>query len=108
MGKIWARWGDARREAGFKPNQLQSAYSEYVLIEKFISLARELGHFPVATEVKMKARSDDSARKPPAPRERALYSCRSCSALSSSWQTISEAERSSWASFHMTGAAMFS
>ena len=60
MGKIWARWGDALREAGFEPNQLQSAYSEYVLIEKFISLARELGHFPVATEVKMKARSDDS------------------------------------------------
>ncbi len=59
-GKIWARWGDAIREAGFKPNQLQTAYSEDVLIEKFIGLARDLGRFPVATEVKMKARSDDS------------------------------------------------
>jgi hypothetical protein len=31
-----------------------------MLIEKFIGLARELRRFPVATEVKMKARSDDS------------------------------------------------
>jgi Meiotically up-regulated gene 113 len=58
-GKIWARWGDALREAGFEPNQLQTAYSEDMLIEKFIGLARELGRFPVASEVKMKARSDD-------------------------------------------------
>lgn len=59
-GKIWARWGDALQEAGFQPNQLQTAYGEELLIEKFISLARDLGHFPVATEVKMRARSDDS------------------------------------------------
>jgi hypothetical protein len=59
-GKMWARWGDALREAGFEPNQLQTAYDEDVLIEKFIDLARELGRFPVATEVKMKARSDNS------------------------------------------------
>jgi hypothetical protein len=59
-GKIWARWGDALRDAGFQPNMLQTAYKEEVLLEKFISLARDLGHFPVATEVKMKARSDQS------------------------------------------------
>ncbi|MGD0563686.1 MAG: GIY-YIG nuclease family protein [Roseiarcus sp.] len=58
-GKIWPRWGNAIREAGFQPNQLQAAYDEKVLIEKFIELARELGHFPVATEIKMKARSDE-------------------------------------------------
>lgn len=60
IGKIWPRWGDAVREAGFAPNQLQTAYNEDVLIEKFVGLARELGSFPVATEVKMKARSDDA------------------------------------------------
>src|ERR1039458_7994979 len=59
-GKIWPRWGDALREAGFQPNMLQAAYSEGVLIEKFIGLARELGRLPVATEIKMKARGDDS------------------------------------------------
>lgn len=57
-GKIWARWGDAVREAGFEPSQLQTAYSEGVLIEKFIGLARELERFPVAAEVRMKARSN--------------------------------------------------
>ena len=60
IGKFWARWGDAIREAGFAPNELQTAYSKDLLIEKFVGLARELGHFPVATEVKMKARRDDS------------------------------------------------
>ncbi len=42
LGKIWARWGDALREAGFEPNQMQAAYSGDVLIEKFISLIRDL------------------------------------------------------------------
>jgi hypothetical protein len=54
-----ATWGDALREAGFEPNRLQPAYSEDVLIEKFIGFMRELGRFPVATEVKMRARNDD-------------------------------------------------
>jgi hypothetical protein len=59
-GKIWARWGDAIREAGFEPYQLQTAYSEDLLIEKFISLARDLGRFPVSAELRMRARSNDS------------------------------------------------
>jgi hypothetical protein len=57
-GKLWARWSDALREAGFEPNQLQTAYDEDKLIETFIKFMRELGHFPVAAEVKLKARSD--------------------------------------------------
>jgi Meiotically up-regulated gene 113 len=59
LGKIWARWGDALREAGFEPNQMQAAYSDDVLIEKFIGLLRDLRHFPVDAEVDMKARSED-------------------------------------------------
>jgi hypothetical protein len=59
-GKYWARWSDALLEAGYSPNQMQDAYSTEPLIEKFISLARELGHYPVTTEIKMKARRDDS------------------------------------------------
>jgi hypothetical protein len=57
-GKIWSKWGDAQLEAGYQPNPLQGAYDENFLIEKFIGLARELGRLPVATEIKMKARSD--------------------------------------------------
>jgi hypothetical protein len=60
IGKIWARWGDALREAGFEPNKLQTAYDDDILIEKFIGLARELNRFPVYAEVRMKGRSDDS------------------------------------------------
>jgi len=59
VGKFWARWADALREAGFKPNKLQTAYNDDLLIEKFIGLARELGHFPVYAEIRMKAHSDD-------------------------------------------------
>jgi hypothetical protein len=60
-GKIWARWGDALREAGFEPNQFSTpAYDKDTLIEKLIALARELGHFPVRAELNMKSRNDDS------------------------------------------------
>jgi hypothetical protein len=57
-GKIWIRWNDAVREAGFEPNQRQVAYDERALIEKFISLMRELGHFPVRNEMRLKTRND--------------------------------------------------
>ena len=58
--KFWARWGDALREAGFEPNQLTAAYDTTLLMEKFVSLARELRKFPVRRELQLKARSDKS------------------------------------------------
>jgi len=58
QGKFWARWGDALVEAGFKPNQLQGPRSEQELLGALASLARELGHFPVANEIKLKARTE--------------------------------------------------
>ncbi len=57
-GKYWARWNDAVSEAGLEPNQKTSAYEEELLIEKFISLMRELGRFPVVAEIRMKVRKD--------------------------------------------------
>lgn len=59
-GKFWARWNDAVREAGLEPNKKTSAYEESLLIEKYISLMRELGRFPVVAEIRMKVRADDS------------------------------------------------
>jgi len=59
-GKFWARWGDAVREAGFEPNQLQGAFSEDLLMKKFIAVMREIGRFPVVAELRMKKRSDAS------------------------------------------------
>ena len=59
-GIHWARWGDAVREAGFTPNELQSAHDEDHLLEKYVGLIRELGRIPVAAELKLKRRSDPS------------------------------------------------
>jgi hypothetical protein len=59
-GKLWLRWSDAQREAGFAPNKKQGPYDEEYLIEKFIGLMRELGHFPISTELE-KERYQNSA-----------------------------------------------
>lgn len=58
LGRYWARWGDALREAGFRPNTLQEPYAETYLLEKLASLTRELGHFPGRTEIQLKRQSD--------------------------------------------------
>src|SRR5438309_8040327 len=57
-GKYWARWSDAVREAGLKPNQKKVAYADDFLIERLILFARELGHFPVSGDLRLKARNE--------------------------------------------------
>ncbi len=57
-GKYWARWSDAVREAGFAPNRMQGAYEEAFLIGKFVELLRELGRYPAAGDLLLKARND--------------------------------------------------
>jgi hypothetical protein len=59
-GKFWVRWGDALREAGFEPNQFNPAFDDTMIIEKFVSLMRELGKFPVRRELKLKRQTDKS------------------------------------------------
>lgn len=58
-GRFWVRWGDALSEAGFAPNQMNPAYSDDDLLRSLALLARELGHFPLGTELKLRARRDD-------------------------------------------------
>lgn len=57
-GKYWVRWGDAVIEAGYKPNKMRDAYKEDFIIEKLIALIREIGKYPVAGELRMKAQQD--------------------------------------------------
>lgn len=57
-GKFWTKWGDAVQEAGYLPNKKQIAFSDESQLEKYALLARELGHIPTASEVRMKARHD--------------------------------------------------
>src|SRR5688572_6162461 len=46
-GKIWARWSDAVREAGYSPNSFQTAFDDAFLLGKMAELIHDLGHFPV-------------------------------------------------------------
>ncbi len=62
-GRFWTRWGDAVREAGYEPNVKQAAFEDDSLFEKLALLVRELGHYPVVAELRMKARSDPQFRK---------------------------------------------
>ena len=57
-GKHWARWGDALVEAGYSPNKLQGAYDDTWVLEQLIAFIRELGHYPVSGELRMKAKDD--------------------------------------------------
>lgn len=50
--------GDAVREAGLEPNQKKLAYADVFLIEKLVALTRELGHFPVSGDLRLKAHSE--------------------------------------------------
>ncbi len=59
-GKYWVRWGDAVAEAGYTPNTMRGAYEDLWLIEKFITLIREIGRFPVEGELRLKAREDNT------------------------------------------------
>lgn len=56
----WLRWSDALQEAGLEPNQLSTAIGKDFAIEKLISLIREIDHFPVAGELRIKARQDST------------------------------------------------
>ncbi|MCX6982352.1 MAG: GIY-YIG nuclease family protein [Verrucomicrobia bacterium] len=57
--KHWTAWGDALKEAGFAPNELQSAFDDDYLIRHLIALMRELQppRFPVAGDLRIKARN---------------------------------------------------
>jgi len=54
----WLRWSDALKEANLVPNQLTTAISKDVAIEKLLVLIKEVGHFPIAGELRIKARQD--------------------------------------------------
>jgi hypothetical protein len=60
FGKYWARWGDALKEAGFVPNELQSAYDDSFLLGKYAELVRELKRIPASGDLRLKARADQT------------------------------------------------
>jgi hypothetical protein len=54
-GKYWARWSEAVSEAGCAPNRLQQPLDEATLLQALALTVRELGHWPVVTELKLKS-----------------------------------------------------
>ncbi|MDP3640345.1 MAG: GIY-YIG nuclease family protein [Nanoarchaeota archaeon] len=56
--KYWPRFGDALKEAGFSPNQLQGAYSDEFIVEKAISVIRKLNKFPTFDEFRVERNYD--------------------------------------------------
>lgn len=58
LGKFWARWSDAIREAGYEPNKLQSAYEDDFLLEHLAKLIQKLQRFPVNGEIRLESRSN--------------------------------------------------
>ena len=60
MGIHWAPWGDAVREAGFAPNEFQSAYDKTELLERYAKLTQELGRIPTSDDLRLKAHDDST------------------------------------------------
>ncbi|MCB1018620.1 MAG: GIY-YIG nuclease family protein [Acidobacteria bacterium] len=57
LGKYWARWGDAQKEAGFEANTLQGPRGDEELLGQLAEYVRELGRFPVVSELRLRART---------------------------------------------------
>jgi hypothetical protein len=58
--KLWLRWGDALREAGFQGNSLYRSLGHESLIKHYIALIRELRRFPIEGELFRKRKADSS------------------------------------------------
>jgi hypothetical protein len=63
-GKYWARWSDAVIEAGFSANQRQARLDDDAVFEHLAVLVRDVGHYPVNNELRMRAREGDGFPNP--------------------------------------------
>lgn len=55
---LWLRWGDALAEAGFEANRFVVKMDSALVLDKYVSLIRELGRVPLDAELRVKARKD--------------------------------------------------
>src|ERR1700690_2761584 len=59
-GRFWVRWSEAVREAGLTPQRMREAYDDNSLLATLAALVRELGHFPVTNEMRIRKRRDSN------------------------------------------------
>lgn len=57
-GKYWINWSEIIREAGYAPNQLTRSLDDAGILEKYAQYACDLGHLPVAGELRLRRRTD--------------------------------------------------
>ena len=55
-GKIWVKWSDAVREAGFEPQEMQRSFNEEEKILRLIEVIRHYGKWPTTAEIKLYSR----------------------------------------------------
>jgi hypothetical protein len=56
--RYWPRRGDAVKEAGLTPNRLTPRRDEDDVLGRLAAFVSELGHFPIWTEIDLRARQD--------------------------------------------------
>ena len=54
----WPRFSEALEEAGFAPNQLTTAYSDEMMIDKLVGLMRVYKRIPTASELRIARKTD--------------------------------------------------
>ena len=55
-GKYFRSWGDALKEAGFKPNTMQAKLSSENILRKYAEAIRHFGRIPAAVDIRMYSR----------------------------------------------------
>jgi hypothetical protein len=58
LGKYWARWSDAVKEAGVTPSHIIISYDASYLLQKITELILEIKKFPTGPEISLKRNSD--------------------------------------------------
>jgi hypothetical protein len=59
-GKLWARWGDALTEAGYKPNKWTERLDPEVVLTGVIAACRHFGRLPTFDEIEIYRQSESS------------------------------------------------
>lgn len=57
-GKVWARWGDAIKEAGFEPNSLTERFESDSVLEQVAQCCLEIGRWPAPNDLRLFARNN--------------------------------------------------
>jgi hypothetical protein len=58
LGRYWARWGDAVKDAGLEPNQMMGRSDDEEALRRYALETQRLGHPPTHAELRLTRRTD--------------------------------------------------